>query len=764
MTDLFIILLAVSFLVILITFIWELILKKTEAAVENNTHILAHYIGQGVMAFIRRQCLVVLVLTIPLITLIIIKSFLGYHNFLFPIIVLSGLITSMIAGYFGLYLSNRGAIQIKHLNTTVSSQKGYKRGLQYGAMVGIYTTGFLIADLSGLYLILNYAINRNLWNLSHPILHKMQIALWQPDIVYMPQFQIFKQDEILIMLFGYALGALVHTLFTRISAGIFSNAATIASDTIGTADIDLPENDLRNPASIARHISIPISNIFGSSTDLFSCVSLSLLTTALLGSTLVQHIPYEESLKHILLPFMITGIGFLVSFFGIIALQLMPKMATKTSLRLTRASLTGILLGIYITLLKFHWLSKDLTAILLLSTAASWLLFEYYLFLSNTTHLEKPHMGTLNNLINGLMLGGIGFILPFSIGAGLLLSSFTLAHGYTHLVFGFYGITLSAVSLLSLMTFDLSLVTVASMSENAYGFSEMLNEPDTNKKTYRHFQMINNSIRGYFKSLLGTKNLLLSFGLLMVFWLSLKFWLYKALTMGLLHLKHLPWMPQNLSDDATHHILYGHGYLNFIEYLNIQELIDLFHLNLINPQLWGGLLIGLFTISFFCALILWGIEKSTAAMITETREQYKIEPNLWEGKILPKYEKSIHVGLVSAQKTMGYPILLAILLPILTGIFLGIAGITGLLISIALITFLMTICCGLTHLIWKNRRLIDNQSNPSEAEQRTHIISEQLGHVFNEALVPSINVLNSIIIVTAILFGLVIIKLGIALF
>ena len=280
---------------------------------------IAGHVKDGAMAYLRRQYKITSIVFAIIFVLLLIMVFLGVQNLFVPFIFLSGGIWSGVCGYLGMKTATNASARTANA-CQESLNKGLKVSFRAGAIMGLIVVGFGLLDLSIWFTLLNFFFDNNILNISSSIAQKMGQPTFDSSLVSSAAFQKFKYVELTTSLLPYGMGASVMALFARVGGGIFTKAADVGADLVGKVEAGIPEDDPRNPATIADNVGDNVGDVAGMGADLYESYCGSILACASLGATLMVSKSLLD-INSIVAPMIVAGGGILFSIIGIFTVK-----------------------------------------------------------------------------------------------------------------------------------------------------------------------------------------------------------------------------------------------------------------------------------------------------------------------------------------------------------------------------------------------------------------------------------------------------------
>ena len=668
---------------------------------------IAKYVRDGAMAYLKQQYKVVLYVFIALAALFAFMAYgMGVQNPWVPFAFLTGGFFSGLAGFFGMktatYASGRTANAARK-----SLDAGLKIAFRSGAVMGLTVVGLGLLD----------------------------IAIW---FVVLNRFDPDGLISITTTMLTFGMGASTQALFARVGGGIYTKAADVGADIVGKVEADIPEDDPRNPATIADNVGDNVGDVAGMGADLYESYCGSILSTAALGAAAFAMVP-EMQLKAVVAPMLIAAVGVFLSLFGIFLVRtkegatmkdLLHSLAlgTNVSAVLIAAATFAILylLGIE------NWLGLSFSVI---SGLAAGVIIgqatEYY-----TSHSYKPTQkiseagltGSATVIIKGIGTGMISTCIPvITIGVAIMLSymcanGFDLSMSSQSLAHGLYGVGIAAVGMLSTLGITLATDAYDPIADNAGGNAEMSELGEEVRHRTDALDALGNTTAATGKGFAIGSAALTALALLASYIEEIKIAMTRA---GV--------MMENVKGEAID-----------AAQATIPDFMNFFQVNLMNPKVLVGAFIGAMASFLFCGLTMEAVGRAAQKMVVEVRRQFKEIAGILEGTGTPDYGRCVEISTRAAQHEMIFPSILAIIIPIIVGCVLGVAGVLGLLVGGLACGFTLAVFMANAGGAWDNAKKNVEEGNFGGKGSFAHkatIVGDTVGDPFKDTSGPSLNIL-----------------------
>ncbi len=688
---------------------------------------IASYVRKGAMAYLRQQYKVV---AIFFIIIVIIFSILAYgfnlQNAWVPGAFLTGGFFSALAGFFGMrtatYASARTANAARN-----SLNKGLRIAFRSGAVMGLVVVGLGLLDISIWFIVLNVFVE------EASLTHKMMV--------------------ITTTMLTFGMGASAQALFARVGGGIYTKAADVGGDLVGKVEANIPEDDPRNPATIADNVGDNVGDVAGMGADLYESYCGSILATAALGAAGFMKNP-DMQMKAILAPMLIAAVGIILSIIGIFAVRTKEGATQKNLLKSLAlgTNLSSLLIVVFSWIILYLLQIDNLWGIwgaivvglitgIIIGRATEYYTSDEY---KPTRKIAKSSStGPATVIISGLGVGMISTAIPvISVVVGIILS-FLFASGFdlANISVGLYGIGIAAVGMLSTLGITLATDAYGPIADNAGGNAEMCElGPEVRKRTDA-LDSLGNTTAATGKGFAIGSAALTALALLASYIEELKIGIVRLLKSAETYI-----FPNgiNISDvDAVHDI----GLMTFMEY---------FEVNLMNPKVLVGIFIGSMMAFVFCGLTMNSVGRAAQKMVDEVRRQFKEIAGIMTGKGKPDYPRCVEISTKGAQKEMLFPSLLAIITPIVVGLIFGVAGTMGLLVGGLGAGFVLAIFMANAGGAWDNAKKYVESGQLGGKNSPAHkatIIGDTVGDPFKDTSGPSLNILIKLMSMVAIVMS-----------
>ncbi|MDF7798774.1 sodium-translocating pyrophosphatase [Pontiellaceae bacterium B1224] len=721
--------------------------KKMMAANEGNATMIeiAGHVREGAMAYLFRQYKVVILVFIVLLIILQVLALFGIQNPFVPIAFLTGGFFSGLCGFIGMKTATAASSR-----TAQGCSEGLNRGLQVafrsGAVMGLVVVGFGLLDICLWYFALDKIYSpENMLNGVNFL--GMEIVPAGCTVA----------DKLVLMtttMITFGMGASTQALFARVGGGIYTKAADVGADLVGKVEAGIPEDDPRNPATIADNVGDNVGDVAGMGADLYESYCGSILATAALGAAVGAHNVMNgsgteaDAIGLVTAPMVVAGIGTLLSIIGMFMVRCKEGASQKN---LLRALLTGTLGSSILIVLALAGMAyggmiswgivfsvfSGLAAGVIIGQAT-----EYY-----TSDESKPTqgiadqavMGPATTIIDGLATGMYSAGIPVITIVVGIICAFGFAGGFSDMSMGLYGIGFAAVGMLATLGITLATDAYGPIADNAGGNAEMAGLPPEVRERTDALDSLGNTTAATGKGFAIGSAALTAMALLAAYIEEVKIWIAK------------------LAGDGTFA-----GYTaEQAEHAGIMDFVDSFDLHIMNPLLLCGLFIGGMMAFVFCAMTMKAVGRAAGAMVEEVRRQFREIPGIMEGTGKPDYASCVAISTKGAQHEMLLPSLLAIIIPVVTGLILGVPGVMGLLAGGLTTGFVLATMLNNAGGAWDNaKKYIEKGAHGGKGSEahKAAVVGDTVGDPCKDTSGPSLNILIKLMTMVSVVFTPVVVK------
>lgn len=713
MTNLFYLVPAASVLALCFAFLfYRQMLKEGEGT--PTMREIARYVREGAMAYLKQQYKIVLIVFIVLAVFFAILAYgFGVQNTWVPVAFLTGGFFSGLAGFVGMKTAT--AASSRTANAAMRSlNDGLRVAFRSGAVMGLTVVGLGLLDISVWYLILDHFINAD---------GAQKIVI------------------ITTTMLTFGMGASTQALFARVGGGIYTKAADVGADLVGKVEAGIPEDDPRNPATIADNVGDNVGDVAGMGADLYESYCGSILATAALGASAFYTGGTDLQQRAVFAPMIIAAVGVVLSILGIYTVRAKEGAGMASLLKslgiginLSSVLIAGATFGIMYLLGIPNWTGVSLSVVVgLLAGIVIGQSTEYY-----TSHSYRPTQklaessttGPATVIIHGVGLGLISTAIPvITIAIAILLSylcaiRFDMANMLTpaNLSLGLYGIGIAAVGMLSTLGITLATDAYGPIADNAGGNAQMSElDPEVRRRTDM-LDALGNTTAATGKGFAIGSAALTALALLASYMEEIK-----------IGLAHIGTAVIDVAGKAVE-----------VSAATIPDLMAHYNVNLMNPVVLAGIFIGAMMSFLFCGLTMNAVGRAAEKMVDEVRRQFREIQGILTGKARPDYARCVEISTKGAQKEMLLPSIIAIIVPVVMGLMLGVAGVMGLLIGGLGCGFVLAIFMANSGGAWDNAKKYVEEGRLGGSGSQAHkatVVGDTVGDPFKDTSGPSLNIL-----------------------
>jgi len=683
-------------------YFYKRMLKEDEGT--DQMRKIALYVRKGAMAYLKQQYKVVIIVFVILAAVFGVMSIFGLQNGWVWFAFLTGGFFSGLAGFFGMKTATYASAR-----TANAARKSLNDGLQVafrsGAVMGLTVVGLALLDISLWFIVLNHFIPAE----NHLII-------------------------ITTTMLTFGMGASTQALFARVGGGIYTKAADVGADLVGKTEYNIPEDDPRNPATIADNVGDNVGDVAGMGADLFESYAGSILATAALGASAFAA-NQTMQLKAVFAPMLIAAVGVLLSLIGIFLVKTKEGAGMKQLLgALSRGTNTSSVLIAVATFVIFwalgieNWVGISFSVVVgLLAGVIIGKSTEYYTsqtYKPTQKVAESSKTGPATVIISGLGLGMLSTAIPVvTVGVAIILAylcanGFSVEFNAANLSMGLYGIGIAAVGMLSTLGITLATDAYGPIADNAGGNAEMSGlEPEVRQRT---------------DALDALGNTTAATG--------------KGFAIGSAALTALALLASYVEEIKIALVRVGQDLPNGVEAAKatLVDFMEAYNVNLMNPIVLVGVFIGAMMAFVFCGMTMNAVGRAAQKMVEEVRRQFSTIKGILEGKAEPDYERCVEISTKGAQHEMLVPSILAILVPVCTGLILGVPGVLGLLIGGLSCGFVLAVFMANAGGAWDNAKKYVEEGNFGGKGSDNHkatVVGDTVGDPFKDTSGPSLNIL-----------------------
>ncbi len=671
------------------------------------------YVRSGAMAYLRQQYKVVLII---FIVLALVFAFMAYvlkvQNPWVPFAFLTGGFFSGLAGFFGMKTATYASTR-----TAQAACKGLDAGLRVafrsGAVMGLVVVGLGLLD----------------------------IALWFIILTTVYEGTANALGIITTTMLTFGMGASTQALFARVGGGIYTKAADVGADLVGKVEANIPEDDPRNPATIADNVGDNVGDVAGMGADLYESYCGSILSTAALGAVAFS-MQGEMQLRAVVAPMVIAAVGVFLSLMGIFMVRtrdgsrmsdLLHSLNLGTNVS---AALMGVAAFAILYLLGIdNWLGLSFSVVTgLVAGVVIGLGTEYYTGLNFSPTRDIAYAsktGAATVIIKGIGTGMISTLIPVVTVSVAIILSYLCANGFdlsmsaTSISRGLYGISIAAVGMLSTLGITLATDAYGPIADNAGGIAEMSGLGEDIRQRTDALDALGNTTAATGKGFAIGSAALTALALLASYVEEIKIAMQRVVEHG-------------------GQFIDGAGELFDPYTANILDFMAYFHVTLMNPKVLVGVFIGAMAAFLFCGLTMGAVGRAAQTMVAEVRRQFREIRGILEGEATPDYSRCVEISTRSSQREMTFPSILAIAIPVVVAVVLGVAGVMGLLVGGLSTGFTLAVFMANAGGAWDNaKKMVEGGElggKGSECHKAT-VVGDTVGDPFKDTSGPSLNIL-----------------------
>ncbi len=716
---------------------------------------IAQYVREGAMAYLTRQYRVVGLVFGVLLIILIVLAYLGVQNPFVPVAFLTGGFFSALCGFLGMKTATFASARTAH-GCSQSLNKGLQIAFRSGAVMGLVVVGFGLLDITGWFWILNKFV----FSPEH-----MEAGLHWAGLTFVHEGTTEKQKliEITATMLTFGMGASTQALFARVGGGIFTKAADVGADLVGKVEAGIPEDDPRNPATIADNVGDNVGDVAGMGADLYESYCGSILATAALGAALPGLSGAEQGMA-VVAPMIVAGIGIILSIVGIFMVRAKESATQKNLLNALLLGTGGssVLILIAMAIMASQgWVSWGIFGAVVAGLVSGVVIGQgTELFTSDEYKSTKgiaaaTKQGPATTIIDGMAVGMYSTWIPVVTIVLGILAAYGFAGGFTDFAKGVYGIGFAAVGMLSTLGITLATDAFGPIADNAGGNAEMAKLPTEVRERTDALDMLGNTTAATGKGFAIGSAALTAMALLAAYMEEIRLWLGKIADKAGDGIKQVG--DTIFYTDNAPAAVDG---MNVVELstANINDFVTAYDLSIFNPILLGGIFLGAMMAFVFCAMTMKAVGRAAGAMVDEVRRQFREIPGIMEGTATPEYAKCVEISTKGAQKEMLLPSLLAIFVPVAIGLLLGVAGVVGLLVGALTTGFTLAVMLNNAGGAWDNAKKYIEKGNFGGKGSESHhaaVIGDTVGDPFKDTSGPSLNILIKLMtMVSVVMAGL----------
>lgn len=686
---------------------------------------IARHVRKGAMSYLKQQYKVVGIVFLVLVVLFSIMAYgFGIQNPWVPVAFLTGGLFSGLSGFLGMKTATYASARTANA-ATKSLNSGLKIAFRSGAVMGLVVVGLGLLDISFWYILLDWIIPSN------------------------GASDVAKLCMITTTMLTFGMGASTQALFARVGGGIYTKAADVGADLVGKVEAGIPEDDPRNPATIADNVGDNVGDVAGMGADLYESYCGSILATSALGAAAFMATgDVGMQYKAVIAPMLIAAVGIFLSIIGIFAVRTNENATMKDLLKslslgtnLSSALIVVATFAILWLLGLSNWWQVSCSVVIgLLVGIVIGQSTEYYTSQSYkpTKKLsESGKTGPATVIISGVGLGMVSTAIPVvAVVVGIILSYwFASGFDFSNVGMGLYGIGIAAVGMLSTLGITLATDAYGPIADNAGGNAEMSGLGAEVRKRTDALDSLGNTTAATGKGFaIGSA----------------------ALTGLALLASYIEEIRIGLERIGTTILNMPNGVDVAIKEASFTDFMVYFDVTLMNPKVLSGMFIGAMMAFLFCGLTMNAVGRAAQSMVEEVRRQFREIKGILTGESEPDYARCVQISTKGAQREMIFPSLLAIIVPILTGVIFGVTGVIGLLVGGLSAGFVLAIFMANAGGAWDNAKKYVEEGNFGGKGSDVHkatVVGDTVGDPFKDTSGPSLNILIKLMSMVAIVMA-----------
>jgi len=713
---------------------------------------IAQAVRDGAYAYLSRQAKVVYIVVAFLALVLLGMGFVGLQSKMTFIGVIIASLLSGLCGMLGMKTATNASARTCAA-AKESLNDGLKVAFRAGAVMGLCVTGFALLDISIWFVVLN-------------------------------MFGEFTPVELTTITLSFAIGASLQALFARVGGGIYTKAADVGADLVGKVEAGIPEDDARNPATIADNVGDNVGDVAGMGADLYESYYGSILAAMSLAAAagVILGLTTAQTMAMVVAPPALAGLGIICSIISIFLVKAKENASFKQLLHSLHfgvyASSALIIIG---SAALLYFLFKDIEAVrwfgvwgaivsgLIAGLVIAWGTEKYTSYEHAPTQriAEQAEMGPATVIISGIAEGMVSTWIPLMTIVVAILCAFNLAQiGNGEFLMGVFGVGIAAVGMLSTLGITLATDAYGPIADNAGGNAEMTHQPPHVRERTDMLDSLGNTTAATGKGFAIGSAALTALALLAAYVATVQTQLGKLADPDSGAITHAT-TGQTLTPKGA----------------SLQDIIAYYDVNIMNPSVLCGLFIGVMLVFVFCSMTMNAVGRAAFAMIDECRRQFGImkkgfkadgvsdediaDPLKWpfqtkvDGHEYPDYANCVAISTGGALKEMVIPSCMAVIVPILVGLILGVAGVMGMLAGTLVCGFAVAIFMANAGGAWDNaKKYIETGKHGGKGSDahKAGVVGDTVGDPFKDTSGPSLNILIKLVSIVSVVFAGLIVK------
>lgn len=779
---------------------------------DENMVRIAEHVRQGARAYLNRQYKVVTIFFIITGILLAVVAFgFGAQSKWVPFAFLTGGFFSGLAGWFGMKTATLASSRTTHAVKT-SLNQGLQVAFRSGAVMGLTVVGLGLLDICLWFAVLN-------WGMKMPL------------------------STITVTMLCFGMGASCQALFARVGGGIFTKAADVGADLVGKVEAGIPEDDPRNPATIADNVGDNVGDVAGMGADLYESYCGSILASGALGVAAYAGVSTKMQFMMLLLPMVLAGVGIFLSIWGVYLVKTEEGASQRNLLKALAKGIDWSSIGVAVAALGLVWLmlvipSGDVPedsiarsgsqlfgvfGAIVVGLASGIIIGRWTEYSTSEEYMPTKRIadqavsGPATVIIAGVAEGFYSVWVPIVVVGVAILLAFGFCTGFDFqsaelFAMGLYGVAIAAVGMLSTLGITLATDAYGPIADNAGGNAEMSGQEPVVRERTDALDSLGNTTAATGKGFAIGSAALTALALMAAYveevregferWAENKVAIEETADASEAKIQIVDpgvfaYRPTGHEKNAAYLVFPASvkqtvGDLKTIKdakpgdnlTVNLQTLLDeervvanraatipdfvrYFKVNLMNPKVLVGIFMGVMLAFVFCALTMKAVGRAASSMVEEVRRQFREIAGIMEGKAEPEYAKCVEISTIAAQREMVIPAMLGIVVPILVGLVLGVAGVMGMLAGGLTAGFAVAIMMANAGGAWDNaKKYIEagaHGGKGTDAHKAT-VVGDTVGDPFKDTSGPSLNILIKLMSMVSVVFAGLIVQYALKIF
>ena len=767
---------------------------------------IARHVTDGAYAYLSRQYKIVAIFFVVVSVILFLMGLAGLQHKIVFVAFLTGGFFSGLCGFLGMktatLASNRTAQGAKE-----SLNRGLTVAFRAGAVMGMVVVGFGLFDITMWFLILT--------TFAPAVIEGFHMSL----------------VEVTVVMLTFGMGASSQALFARVGGGIYTKAADVGADLVGKVEAGIPEDDPRNPATIADNVGDNVGDVAGMGADLYESYCGSILATAALGVSAALSLGVEDAaVKLLAAPMVLAGVGIILSIIGIYMVRCKEGASMKDLMGALNLGVFGSSALIAVGAgFVCYWLLGGIPGVswpgvwgaILVGMAAGIVIgkateyFTSYDFRPTRLIAENAETGPATVIIAGIAEGMKSTWTALATVIVAIMLAYSLAGGFSNMLLGLYGVGIAAVGMLATLGITLATDAYGPIADNAGGNAEMTGQDPEVRERTDALDSLGNTTAAVGKGFAIGSAALTALALLAAYVEEVRVGqnreamvaivaqaeevaddpaagigqLYyvgygkfgmkthegagQAVFSGIMALSKLPddLEPGPVADvdmgapdeDNVYRATISGRLVQLVSSrrASLLQFMNFYNVTLMNPKVLCGLFAGVLLVFLFSAMTMSAVGRAAKAMVEEVRRQFREIPGIMEGTGKPDYARCVEISTKGAQKEMMLPSLLALAVPIATGLLLDVSGVLGLLAGGLACGFAMAIFMANAGGAWDNAKKYIETGKLGGKGSENHkatVVGDTVGDPFKDTSGPSLNILIKLMSMVSIVFAGVIVK------